>query len=409
MRQFVRTDQGAGWVNRAEAITYRGRMFTALAPVSLRLDGRFRTLPAGTIFGRNRALERRTRYKPREEQRTHIIVEEGLHDAERLCYHVRATERVDHAIMVDRHEDIARVAKDLVECGQLSFKDHAMITTFIESIREDFDEHKTNPHKVTVRTRLDTANNQRTKAGRFKPAPAALTAYASTTHIRKRLDEIAGIHAAFSTDALEVGAKLRETELCMESVWEDFQPNSGMIDILEQALANKTRSRPLVVLACHRVDLHRLNLEMITAMPYRPLADAALHAIHDLKWNLEQGRVKPSREACARVLELVRRMRMIWYVQRSLIWLLSFLPDDGTVPTDLVQRFRQRLGEAEVRVTNIKDAELDPEIRRLVAEYLEATRTNLDHGDYELAKEELKRLTRDLRTQPLHPPARKAA
>jgi hypothetical protein len=410
MRKFVRTDQGAGWVNRAEPITHRGRMFYAQTPVRLKDGDKARTLPAGTIFVHNRALERQTMHKPREERRTHLIVEEGLHHAERLCAHVRSTERADRTVMIERYEDIASISKDLVECGQLSFEIHERLTRTLAEIRKDFDEHKRNDHKETVRRRLDTAGAQKTKAGRFKPAPAALTAFASTAHVRKRLDEIAGIHAAFSADAIEVHAKLEETKACMSSVWIDFQPEAPMLAILEQALTNKTRSRPLVSLACHHVELHVRNLSQIEAMPYRPLADAGIVAARELKWALQQGRVKTSREAYARILELVRRMRMLWFIERSLIQVLSFLPDDGSVPTDLMDRFRDRLGRAEKRVSDLSDHELDPDLRKLMAEYFDAVRTNLKNGDYDRARDELKQLTRELRSQPVRIQAsRKAA
>ena len=409
MRQFIRTDQGSGWVNRFEAMG-KGRILIALVPVHLRCEGKTTVLPAGTVFMRNRDLERRTFKKPREERRTHMIIEEGLHHLERLCHHVRSNERADYVRMAERHEDIAQVAKDLFECGQLTFEIHERLQATISVIRKDFDEMKKNENKVTVRKRLDTTNAQRTRAGRFKPAPAALTAYASTAHVRKRLDEVSGIHAAFSADAIETRVKLDEVKQLTGAVWVDVQVGSPVLELVDKALDHLTRSRVLVNIAVGNVATFATNLKAITAMPYVPLARLALRAVDDLRRNIKLGRVKQANEATECLRYLLRRMRMLWYVERSLIHILSFLPDDGDVPAALMNTFRKRLGDAEERVKNMQSAEFDPELRLLVQEYFDATRTNLADGSYDRAHDELKRLTKDLRVQPVHPaPRRKAA
>jgi len=409
MRQYVRTDQGAGWIGRSEPLVRSGSIFINLTPARLQLEGKTTVLPAGTCFVRSRDLTRRTSSKPREERRTHLIVEEGLHHLERLCYHVRSSERADHGVMVERHEDIAVVAKELFECGQMTFDDHARLTMALAEIRTSFDEHKKNEHKQTVRKRIDTVSAQRSRAGRFKPAPAALTAFASTAHIRRRIEQIIGIHAAFSAGAVASRAKLDEVKRHTSAVWVDLQPKAPVLEIIETAMDNTRRSRVLVNIALRNVDTFEDNLKVVTAMPYRPLAELSLYTVNDLRRNIKLGRVKPVQESLDRLRYLLRRMRMLWFVERSLIHILSFLPDDGDVPTALMQTFRERLGNAEQRVSNMEDAEFDPELRLIVQEYFRATRTNLKDGGYERAREELKHLTRDLRTQPLHPPARRKA
>jgi hypothetical protein len=408
MRQFIRTDQGSGWV-QAEPIVSSGSIFISRRLVKLQREGRMTELPAGTPFVYSRDLERRTRDKPRDERRSHLIVEEGLHSVERLCHYVRSSERADHRVMVERHGDVARVAKELFECGQLSFEDHEMITKFIESIRSSFDERKTNENKVTVRRRLDTTNEQRSRAGRFKPAPAALTAYASTAHIRKRLAENKSIHAAFSSHAIEVNARLEETKQLTSAMWIELKEDGPATINIRRAMDRIARSRVVVNIALISIRTLWDHAQAITAQPYRPLAAELGIAFGDLAHAVQAHRRAAADAAEERALMILRRMRMLWFIERSLIHLLSFLPDDGTVPHDLMDRFRARFDGAEKRVADLGDAEFDPELRKLVAEYLEATRTNLNNGDYDKARDELKHLTHELRVQPINVPARRKA
>lgn len=398
MRVFVRTDKGAGLATATPIVNSGGIIFLQ-KEANLRIsEGSYTRLPAGTILVRNKNLERRTKDKPPAEQRTHQIVEEGIHHLYRLCCHVRTLGSDERREMLLRRDQIQKVGEALWKSGQLSFEDHQQLTVAIEDVRKSFDEWKRNPHKETVRARLDTTGKQKTKAGRFKPAPAGLTALASTTHIKRRLKEIVGIHAAFSVNLLCVNEHLLRTWTSIDWAWAFLQRNLGPDDMpmsVVQAMFSKTRSRIMVSVAEQRVREQMRGLEDIQVQPYLALAKAVHQEFGRLLFALRAHRRKVAVEAVAQARFLVRRMRMLWYIERSLIEVLSFSKSGRN--QDL---FMVRLEKARERVGNLSDNEFDPELRMLVGEYLDAAQASVKLLDFEAARRELKRLTHELRVLP---------
>ncbi len=398
MRVFVRTNRGAGFVT-ALPLVNNGAIILLLSEANLRAADASRVLlPAGTLLRRDKATEKRTKDKPPAEQRTHQIVEEGIHHLHRLCCHVRGLGREERREMLQRRDQIKRVGEALWKSGQLSFEEHQKLAVAIEDVRRSFDEWKRNQHKQTVRARLDTTSRQKTKAGRFKPAPAGLTAFASTTHINRRLKEIVGIHAAFNVHVLCVEDVLQNTWGAIDFAWNFLQrsldPEQMPLSIA-QAMSGRTRSRELVGVAERRVREQMRNMEDVRVQPYLPLARAVADEFRRLYFAVREHRKPLATEAIAKARFLVRRMRMLWYVERALIEGLSFLPSGRNQTL-----FTERLDKARARVANLSDNEFDPALRMLVGEYLDAAEASVRLLRFEDARRELKRLTHELRVMP---------
>lgn len=398
MRVFVRTNRGAGFVT-AQPLVHSGAIILLLSEANLRAADASRVLlPAGTLLRRDKTTERRTKDKPPAEQRTHQIVEEGIHHLHRLCCHVRTLGREERREMLLRRDQIQKVGEALWKSGRLSLEDHRKLTVAIEDVRQSFDEWKRNPHKQTVRARLDTTGRQKTKAGRFKPAPAGLTAFASTTHINRRLKEIVGIHAALNVHVLCVEDTLQETWGAIDFTWNFLQRSldSALMPLsIAQAMAGRTRSYAIVGVAERRVREQIRNMQDIKVQPYLSLAQAVCDEFKRIHFAVREHRKPVAAEAIAKARFLVRRMRMLWYVERSLIEVLSFGPTGRSQTL-----FAERLEKALQRVNNLSDQEFDPELRMLVGEYLDAAQANVKLLRFEDARRELKRLTHELRVLP---------
>ncbi len=407
MREFVYTDYGRGWVH-AHALTRRGSILIPYDDVTLRLpDRKTRILPAGTPLMRNLKLAHDTADKPRDERRTHLVYEEGIHSLARGCRYVQRFERADGAEMLERAPQMEQVAKDLYVCGQLTFDDHARITEALRAIRASFDEWKRADRKIETRRHIDTADAQRSKAGRFKAMPAASAAFASRRDIQARFRETLRIHAAFGTNALRVHELLHDIGGRSDAVWHFFKPDGGQNGLprdISYAMDRDTRSFHAVRLAEGQLRERAEIIRDVQVLPYAPAARALAADIDRIAWALDQHRRRIVVDTVERVRATLRRMRMLWYVETSLIQLLSFpspTEDGPAYQPQTIEAFGKRLRLLKARVQDLKDAEFDPALRELVRDHLVAAQTNLRDERYEDARTELKRLTHELRVRPV--------
>lgn len=401
MREFVRTDQGSGWVQTMPIVRSGAISILTKDATLRRTDESDTILPTGTFIRRDARLTRETAKKSASEQRTHQILEEGAHAAARQCLHIQRFERGDGAEMLKRLPQITRIAQEIYVCGQLEFSFHEKITQNLAFCREaSFNENKTAPKKVEVREHLDTANAQRSKSGRLKAMPASSAVLGSKRDVDARFKETAAIHAVFNINYIAVDEMLQEAWGCLDILWKQIGPAGTANATIGRAMHQMTRDRATIRTAKTSVQAAIENLSLIKIQPYLPLAQAASEACKDLHWSIDNCRRARAGQALERVRYLLRRMRMLWFVERSLIFVLSFPSADGTHRPRAVEVFHERLVKAESRVANMEDVDFDPELRKTVREYLEATRTNVEAGDHERARAELKHLTHLLRVLP---------
>lgn len=300
-----------------------------------------------------------------------------------------------------------QVAKDLYVCGQLSFEDHARIQAALATIRESFDEWKRADRKVETRRHIDTANAQRSRAGRFKAMPASAAAFASRRDIQARFKEASQIHAAFGTNSLRVHELMHDVLERFDVIWNFFQSDAGADGLprdINFAMARDTRSRSAIHMADSQLRERAEILGEVFVLPYLPLARAVSADIGQIAWAVDNHRRKTAIDMVDRVRTTLRRMRMLWYVETRLIRILSFPSTSSSGPAyqpHTVEAFKKRLTAAKARVNDMKDVEFDPALRQLVRDHLVAAETNTRVERYEDARVELKRLTRELRMQPL--------
>lgn len=407
MREYVYTERGRGWARDIVPVTRSGGIIIPRSEVKLHMPEKPpETLPAGTPLMRHQKLERDTAKKPRAERRSHLVFEEGLHSLERMCVYVQRFEREDGAEMFDRRAQMQTLAKELYVCGQLSFEDHARIKEHLAYVRESFDEWKRADRKVEVREHIDTANAQRSKVGRYKAMPAASAAFASRRDIQARLQETMEIHAAFGTNHLRVCELLDDVWHRTDTVWKIFQP--GGADRLPREIAfamdSTTRSHPMVRVVTGQLEDFGRELAQIYAQPYLPIANATRLGFERLARGVQSHRRRVVADTVQQIRASLRRVRMLYYVEMSLIRVLSFPSHSENGPVfrpHTIKAFKERLKGAVARVRDMTDGEFDPDLRHLVRDYLVATRTNVEQERYEDARVELKRLTRELRIQPL--------
>ncbi|MCR4256703.1 MAG: hypothetical protein NUW08_03290, partial [Candidatus Uhrbacteria bacterium] len=407
MKEFVYTDRGRGWVYHAHSLVRSGAILVPTKDVELRLPERGSgILAAGTPLVRNQKLARDTRKKRNDDRRTHLVFEEGLHSLERGLIHAQRFECEDAQEMLARSPQMEQIAKDLYVCGQLSFEDHARIQAALATIRETFDEWKRADCKIEVREHIDTANEQQSKAGRYKAMPASAAAFASRRDIQARFREATQIHAAFGTGTLRVRELLNDIWRRIDVVWKLFRASEE--DRLPREIAfamdARTRNESMVRLVSSQLEEQGVELEAVFALPYAPMARATCDAFGRLAWGVREHRRKIVADTVDLIRSSLRRARMLWYLETRLIRVLSFPSTSSSGPAyqpHTIEAFKKHLALAKARVNDMKDVEFDPALRELVRDYLVAAETNARDERYEEARVELKRLTRELRVQPL--------
>lgn len=408
MGQYVYTDRGRGWVYRAQSLVRSGGILIPYEDVKLRLpEGERGKIEAGTPLVRNRKLARDTRKKSPDDRRTHLVFDEGIHSLERGFIHAQRFEREDAKEMLMRSPQMEQVAKDLYVCGQLSFEDHARITSALQSIRASFSEFKKADRKIETRRHIDTADAQRSKVGRFKAMPASAAAFASRRDIQARFQEATQIHAAFGTNALRVHELMDEVFERFDVAWNFFQPDGGANGLprdISYAMARDTRSRSAVRLADGQLRERAEILGEVYVLPYLPMARLVCADIRVIATAIDGHRRKAVLETVDRVRATLRRMRMLWYVETRLIRILSFPSTSSSGPAyqpQTIEAFKKRLAAAKARVNDMKDVEFDPALRQLVRDHLVAAENGARHEHFEDARDVLKRLTHELRVRPV--------
>lgn len=361
MKEFVYTDRGRGWVYHAHSLVRSGAILVPTKDVELRLPERGSgILAAGTPLVRNQKLARDTRKKRNDDRRTHLVFEEGLHSLERGLIHAQRFEREDAQEMLARSPQMEQIAKDLYVCGQLSFEDHGRIQA----------------------------------------------AFASRRDIQARFREATQIHAAFGTGTLRVRELLNDIWRRIDVVWKLFRASEE--DRLPREIAfamdARTRNESMVRLVSSQLEEQGVELEAVFALPYAPMARATCDAFGRLAWGVREHRRKIVADTVDLVRSSLRRARMLWYLETRLIRVLSFPSISSSGPAyqpHTIEAFKKHLALAKARVNDMKDVEFDPALRELVRDYLVAAETNARDERYEEARVELKRLTRELRVQPL--------
>lgn len=402
MREFIYTDRGYGAVQIVQIEPSRSYAYLPKDATLRRHDQPSTVLPAGTIIHYDGRLDRQTARKPAAERRTHQILEEGVHHAARQCLHVKRFECADGAEMEERLPQLERISKDLYECGQLELSFHEQIARDLASCREEsFGDRKTSPTKGEVRTHLDTANRQRSKAGRLKAMPASAAARASKCDVLKRLRETLSIHVAFDRNYLALDQAQEEMKDGMDFSWTQLGPSGAFNPSLARAMHHATRDRTTIRIGQQSLVYVIQALSVVRMMPYLPLAAAATAEAKQVHWGVDQCRRKQVDASLETMRYILRRMRMLWHFETSLIYVLSFPPDDGAHSDRAIHLFRERLEKAENRVADLSDNEFDPGLREIAKEALTASNAFVKEGEYDRAREELKDLTRELRVQPV--------
>ncbi len=402
MRDFIYTDQGHGAVQIVPIEPSQSYAYLPKAAMLRRRDQPPMVLPAGTIIHYDGRLDRQTQRKPAAERRTHQILEEGVHHAARQCLHVKRFECADGAEMEKRVPQLERISKSLYECGQLEFSFHEEIVRDLASCREgSFGDRKTSPTKGEVRTHLDTANRQRSKVGRLKAMPASAAARASKRDVLKRLRETLSIHAAFDRNYLALDQAQEEMKDGMDFSWTQLGPNGAFNPSLARAMHHASRDRTTIRIGQQNLVYVIQALSNVRMLPYLPLAAAATAEAKQAHWGVDQCRRKQVDASLETLRYLLRRMRMLWHLEQSVIFVLSFPPDDGAHNERAIRIFRERLEKTADRVADLKDPEFDPGLREVVKETLSASQAFVKEGEYDRAREELKDLTKELRVQPV--------
>jgi hypothetical protein len=407
MRIYVRTDKGAGWVSKPYLLVQSKGIIVTTTGTELRhhgSDDEPTIIPPGTPFVFHTGLKRQTARKQRVDQRTHLIVEEGIHVLERMCVHVQRFEVGDAEEMLSRSMQMDRVTQDLYFCGQLSFDQHARITENLSFVRAAFDEAKKAEKKIEVREHIDTADVQRSRIGRFRAMPAASAASASRRDIQARFKECVAIHSAFGTNALRVDSLLTEIRERVEVVWSFFKPNGGKDGLPRDVnyAMGKHRNRYGVEAAICQLEDRKELIEKIFVLPYRPMALAVSSDIERLTFAVDNHRQKMVLERVKSLQASLRRMLMLWYIETMLIRVISFPPRDKgqPFPTRVLAAFNERLAKLKARVRDLKDDEFDGDLRELVRDHLLAAENHTKRDSYEEARNLLKRLTRELHVRP---------
>lgn len=348
-------------------------------------------LPSGTPLVTNQRLVERT-----EGRVTHMIVRDGLYRLFSQAKHISGGTAEDLVGMNATVEELIGYAEFLRRSGQLSLDYHDRVRRALEKIGNDLGSPKQNRHKLKTSERSRQAARTRYHDGRIKPGPGRVVTAAAATHALKRVSELEEMCPAVNFTMFRIYRLMRELHRILDGQWELFTDDmlDGLPVPIQMALVNGTHDPQSVLYIDDVLEGFELRLKrMFFIQPFAPLAARLVKALRGLRRDIRAHLVARVYERSLEITELLRRLRMIRYVELQLLARLSAGLNDER--RDVILKRHAMLLD---RVHDMGDKELHPFLRREIVEYLELFRDDIEYGEAESAKDFLKDLTALLAT-----------
>ena len=339
--------------------------------------------PIGTPVVRNNELARVT-----EGRVTHMIVKDGLYRLYAQAAHIAAGSEHDLYDMTIMKKNLGDCAEFLRYSGQLSLDQHNRIAEFLLEIGDELDFPKRNRHKLVSAQRSKQAANTRYHDGRIKPGPGRFVAGAAATHAARRVSELHEICPAVTFTMIRVHRLLERVHAVLDQIWRYFtsQDIEGLPVPIHTAIAKETRDRFTVRMSNIELEEFEVWLQRLFIQPFTELARRLIKTFAILRKAIWQHRRDRVYTLVEEVRKLLRRLRMIRYIELVLLPLLS---SDSLSGKDVLF---MRHGKLMGRLRNMSDHELDARLRKESLDYLELFREDVENGEIRDAKVQLKTL-----------------
>lgn len=356
-----------------------------------------RALPAGVIYIRNRDLGHRT-----QGEAEYQLVERGLHDALRLCQHVRIGERVEDTAMRYPLEVLRGYADQLALSRMLSDEQLQQIKQALATQAEELTEGKRAPRKV--RAGVHTARAaQNVEATRDKPqtvAPKRVQLYSAARQLERRGLDAQAIGLCFNARSLVFYRRIQALESQLNEFWQWIYPDHrrsvnghdqefSLPTLWCAALSRQPTARSIL-------RRHANFFRSIVAQPYTFLAQRLFGLLDDIG---RGGRISAGDLSVRLVITTIRRMRMILYFEQRVVGLLAFLADrrrklDPAVYEAESLVLNRRLRDAQDKIIGFHDLDLERYVRDGFLVMCNLARDALTRYELREALELLKQATR---------------
>lgn len=385
----VRTKFGSAKIV-GRPLTKSGGIVFLTRPRKFGRGERGRDFPIGTPVVSHRELAKRT-----EGRVTHMIVADGLYRLGALATHIAAgSERDLHGMIVTRR-DLEECAEFIRVSGQMPLDYHGKLKEFLAAIGDELDVPKRNEHKLAAAKRSKQAAVTQYRDERLKPGPGRIVTRAATIHAAKRVRELQEICPAVTYTMIRVHKLTTRIHGILDRIWHYFmdQQIEGLPLPIHTAMAKQSRTRPGVRATVIELEEFEAWLDELFIRPFTDLSRRLMAELRDLRKAIWSQRRDEVENRVRDVRKLVRRLRMARYIESQL--LLRLYNNTAPLERDLILSRHAKLMD---RVGSMSAAEMDEHLRRESEDYLELFREDVENGEIDDARGQLKQLAAVLAT-----------
>lgn len=371
----------------------------ATQPHILLMRGRETEIPPGVMYVEDKQLAR-------ECGETHKLVRQGIYHLLRMFIHITRGSRAEQGELDVTLADVHACAQFILTSGCMSHNERRGIAAILARLERDL-RYVRNARKDVGKSRIRQSHELFLSGNRRMIAPAAgVLSAGAGHHLRERISDLTNIHRFFGGRGIAVHSFIRGIQWRIQEVSRFLGPTSGQVPDEELGglllrLSHPDRGPDGLRLLRGQLVEQRASLDSIIIQPHYGLAMLATFKLDDMIEDVDQNDRERLGLHASELRQIIRRMRMIDFVEMELVSILSFymerIPQSWRSPNDPeMQRFMWRLGQARARIGRFTPEECDPALKQWLFLRFETVESVTRSGDFSSAKNGLKGATREL-------------